>query len=578
LTPQILDTNIAFLSDGQSGRRLDHTGKQPAFSAWPLQGPAKQERFAPSQGVISDSIQKGEFVMKGLGSLKSIVAVGAVLASAMGWAQQAVLIGDTQLNVASPSTNYGGSTALTVSNNSSALLDFDVAGALPSGTTAAQVVLAKLIVFPNQVTTSGTIDVYQVTSAWSESTVTYATHPAIAAAAVTTAQVTKADKFVEFPITSLVQKWVTSPSANFGVELQGVLTANVSLDSKENSTTSHPAVLQIVLAGPQGVQGLAGPKGATGATGPQGPAGPKGATGPQGPAGGITLPFSGEGTQVNAGVFQIINDTGDAIYGYGGAATATVDPLQAGSGLVGFGGSSAGDTSNPTTAGSGVVGVGGSVSSSSDTPGYGGYFAGGDGNTFTGEGVGVYTRGGSEGGLGLFVDNLYGSTYVAEFNGSIDVNGNVAKAGGSFKIDDPIDPQNKYLYHSFVESPDMMNIYNGNVVTDGSGRAIVTLPDYFEALNRDFRYELTVIGQFAQAIVASEVSNGRFVIQTDKGNVKVSWQVTGIRQDAWANAHRIPNEVEKSEKEKGHFLHPELFGHPGEASIAAVNHAGSRKP
>ena len=154
----------------------------------------------------------------------------------------------------------------------------------------------------------------------------------------------------------------------------------------------------------------------------------------------------------------------------------------------------------------------------------------------------------------------------------MEVDGNLSKSGGSFKIDDPVDPEDKYLYHSFVESPDMKNIYNGVVVTDGGGRAVVTLPSYFQSLNTDFRYQLTVMGQFAQAIVASEVANGQFVIQTDKGNVKVSWQVTGIRQDAWANAHRIPNEVEKTEKEKGHYLHPELFGHAGEPSISEIGH------
>jgi hypothetical protein len=74
----------------------------------------------------------------------------------------------------------------------------------------------------------------------------------------------------------------------------------------------------------------------------------------------------------------------------------------------------------------------------------------------------------------------------------------------------------------------MMNIYNGNVVTDGNGDAVVQLPDWFEALNRDFRYQLTVIGQFARAIVASEVSKQRFTIKTDQPNVKVSWQVTAF--------------------------------------------------
>jgi hypothetical protein len=159
------------------------------------------------------------------------------------------------------------------------------------------------------------------------------------------------------------------------------------------------------------------------------------------------------------------------------------------------------------------------------------------------------------------------SGWAAWFNGNVDVDGNLSKAGGSFKIDHPLDPANKYLYHSFVESPDMMNIYNGNVITDAQGDAVVPLPDWFETLNRDFRYQLTVIGQFAQAIVAGEIADGRFSIKTDKPNVKVSWQVTGIRQDAWANAHRIPVEQQKPKLERGFYLHPDLYGAPEEKGV-----------
>jgi len=159
------------------------------------------------------------------------------------------------------------------------------------------------------------------------------------------------------------------------------------------------------------------------------------------------------------------------------------------------------------------------------------------------------------------------SGWAAWFNGNVDVDGNLSKAGGSFKIDHPLDPANKYLYHSFVESPDMMNIYNGNVITDAQGDAVVPLPDWFETLNRDFRYQLTVIGQFAQAVVAGEIADGRFSIKTDKPNVKVSWQVTGIRQDAWANAHRIPVEQQKPELERGFYLHPDLYGAPEEKGV-----------
>jgi hypothetical protein len=157
-------------------------------------------------------------------------------------------------------------------------------------------------------------------------------------------------------------------------------------------------------------------------------------------------------------------------------------------------------------------------------------------------------------GSGL-VDN-----YAGYFLGDVYVSGTLSKAAGTFKIDHPLDPDNKYLVHSFVESPDMMNIYNGNVVTNASGEAIVKLPDYFEALNQDFRYQLTVIGTFAQAIVAKEVDHNQFTIKTSAPNVKVSWQVTGIRHDAYANAHRVVPEVEKQAAYKGKYLNPVELG------------------
>jgi hypothetical protein len=74
-------------------------------------------------------------------------------------------------------------------------------------------------------------------------------------------------------------------------------------------------------------------------------------------------------------------------------------------------------------------------------------------------------------------------------------------------------------------------VANGNTTTGKHGEAIVTLPDNFVAVNQDFRYQLTVVGQFAQAIVLQEVKGNQFKIKTDKPNVKVSWQVTGIRHD-----------------------------------------------
>ena len=162
----------------------------------------------------------------------------------------------------------------------------------------------------------------------------------------------------------------------------------------------------------------------------------------------------------------------------------------------------------------------------------------------------------------------YSATGLAGyFIGNVSVSGNLTKSGGSFKIDDPLDPANKYLYHSFVESPDMKNIYDGVATLDANGEAVVTLPDWFEALNRDFRYQLTTVGGYAPVYVAEEVHDNAFKIAGGKPGLKVSWQVTGIRQDAWANAHRIPVEENKPAQERGLYIHPELFGQPASMSV-----------
>ena len=112
-----------------------------------------------------------------------------------------------------------------------------------------------------------------------------------------------------------------------------------------------------------------------------------------------------------------------------------------------------------------------------------------------------------------------------------------------------------------------MNVYNGNITTDANGEAIVDLPPYFEAENVNFKYQLTVIGQFAQAVVWKEISNNQFVIKTDQPNVKVSWQVTGVRNDKFAQAHPVVPEEEKKPEEKGKYIHPELYGQPASAGI-----------
>jgi hypothetical protein len=158
-----------------------------------------------------------------------------------------------------------------------------------------------------------------------------------------------------------------------------------------------------------------------------------------------------------------------------------------------------------------------------------------------------------------------GAPYAGYFTGNVHVTGAITAGTKPFKIDHPLDPENKVLYHVAVESPDMKNIYDGVVTTDGQGFATVDLPEWFEALNRDFRYQLTVIGSetWARARIAREVEGNAFVIQTDVPHTRVSWQVTGIRHDPFAEVHRVPVEEDKPEGERGRYLHPEAYGRPG---------------
>ncbi|HEY7308984.1 MAG TPA: hypothetical protein VH643_06400 [Gemmataceae bacterium] len=173
--------------------------------------------------------------------------------------------------------------------------------------------------------------------------------------------------------------------------------------------------------------------------------------------------------------------------------------------------------------------------------------------TGTTNGLSAHTKA-SQNFAGLALPNMAGF-----FGGDVQVVGTLSKSAGTFFIDHPLDPENKFLRHAFVESPDMMNVYTGVVTTNENGEATVELPGYFDALNKDVRYQLTPIGQLALAAVVQEVKDCRFGIKTDKPNVQVSWTVTGVRQDVYANAHRVVVEEDKKDFERGHFLHPKLF-------------------
>lgn len=139
-------------------------------------------------------------------------------------------------------------------------------------------------------------------------------------------------------------------------------------------------------------------------------------------------------------------------------------------------------------------------------------------------------------------NSLVRSDQTIEGNSIVEGNQNVGgdlNVGGTknFRIDHPEDPENKYLIHAAIESNEVLNMYSGNVTTDNSGNAIVKLPQYFELINTDYRYQLTVIGDFVQAIVSKKIKNNTFEIKTDKPNTEVSWQVSAKRNDKYMREH-----------------------------------------
>jgi hypothetical protein len=293
----------------------------------------------------------------------------------------------------------------------------------------------------------------------------------------------------------------------------------------------------------------------------------------------------------NYGVYgSSASPTGAGVYGIGatgvgGASTSTSGP---GGGFTGFTAPSGSDLngtdgvvamggnvdapSNSTTAGNGVVGIGGALvgpfgeAGAGVTATGGTATAGGEGITASGDGIDAYAGAGGAGG-----------NFAGNFIGNVSVSGALSASTKDFKIDHPLDPANKYLVHASVESSEMKNIYDGNVTTDGQGHATVQLPEWFEALNTDFRYQLTVIGQFAQAIIGRKIENNQFEIRTSAPNVEVSWQVTGVRQDAFAKANPLVVEQEKEPRLRGFYIHPDLYGAPPEKQIEWARHPQTMK-
>ena len=205
---------------------------------------------------------------------------------------------------------------------------------------------------------------------------------------------------------------------------------------------------------------------------------------------------------------------------------------------------------------------------SDSTSGYGvvGWAAAASGTTY-----GVYGASTSPNGYGVY--GTAPNTYYARagyFEGNVGVTGFFSVGGSkSFKIDHPMDPANRYLYHFAQEGPEVQNVYNGAVTLDANGEAVVTLPAYFSALNAGpYRYQLTPIGApMPNLYIAQEIQGNTFRIAGGAPGKKVSWEVTAIRNDPYLRDHPVQAEMDKPARERGTYLYPEGYGQPPEMGL-----------
>jgi hypothetical protein len=172
---------------------------------------------------------------------------------------------------------------------------------------------------------------------------------------------------------------------------------------------------------------------------------------------------------------------------------------------------------------------------------------------------------------------VYGSAgggsenWAGYFAGDARVTGTFVNPGPQLEMDHPSDPENSYLRHALVASPEMKTVYDGTVTLDTAGEAVVLLPDWFEALNGDFRYQLTPIGAPAPGLyVADPVADGRFRIAGGEPGLTVSWQITGVRRDAYAERHPLVVEDAKATGERGRYISPDAHGAPESMAIGGV--------
>lgn len=263
----------------------------------------------------------------------------------------------------------------------------------------------------------------------------------------------------------------------------------------------------------------------------------------------------GQSLSTGIGVFGINNGAGNGVLGNNTGTGRGVEGQSASTGIGVFGlnsGTGVGVQGQSVTTGTGVIGFN------------------------TGAGVGVQGQNSSTGtavvgiNTSLTGNGVVGQTAVGSAGFAVFANGDMGASGiKPFYIDHPTEPANKYLRHFALESNEVLNVYRGNVILDANGEATVSLPNYFEAINTNFSYNLTAIGAKSEVFIKEEINKNQFKIAGGLPNQKISWQVYAERNDAYLQQfpEKRAVEINKDANDSGKYLMPELFNQPKEKGI-----------
>lgn len=280
------------------------------------------------------------------------------------------------------------------------------------------------------------------------------------------------------------------------------------------------------------------------------------------------LTFAGTGAilygRESGGAGWAENGMGTGLIGVGNTIT-TASLAQNGSGVAGTGNSvGVYGKANSAANGIGVIGLGNNLGIYNIPGNLGAGVAG------TGNNIGVFGHATDSAGYGVYSSGNLHVTGNVTAVGNLLVQGDLGAAGTkNFIIDDPRDPANKYLKHASIESNEILNLYRGVSTFDNSGEAVVQLPDYYEAINKNASYQLTPIGAAMPNIyIAEEVKNGSFMIAGGVPGKKVSWTITAERNDPYIRYNsEIRNMVVDKGADRGRYLSPEAYGQSSDKGI-----------